>query len=132
MAEIRAAGEAEIHFTGFVPDADLPALIRAAEFFVYPSLFEGVGLPVMEAMAAGTPVITSAATSMPEIAGGAARLVDPENESEIAAAMAELADDPALREKMGSDGRRRAMDFTCEEAGRRTLRIYTELKSSRS
>lgn len=132
MAEIRSAGGAGIHFTGFIPDKDLPALIRAAEFFVYPSLFEGVGLPVMEAMAAGTPVITSAATSMPEIAGGAARLVDPESEREIAAAMAELADDPALREKMRSDGRRRAMDFTCEEAGRRTLRIYTELKSSRS
>lgn len=132
MAEIRAAGEADIHFTGFVPDADLPSLVRAAEFFVYPSLFEGVGLPVMEAMAAGTPVITSAASSMPEIAGGAARLVDPENEADIAAAMAVLADNPALRERMRSDGRRRASAFTLEAAARRTLEIYTEPASNRS
>jgi len=130
-AEIREAGS-DIRFAGFISDEDLPAVIRAAEFFVYPSLFEGVGLPVMEAMAAGAPVITSDRSSMPEIAGGAARLVDPENEEEIALAMAALADDPGLREKMREKGRRRAGNFTCEEAGRKTLEIYKALRSSRS
>ncbi len=132
MAEIRESGGSDIHFPGYIPETDLPALIRAAEFFVYPSLFEGVGLPVTEAMAAGTPVIASNSTSMPEISGGAARLIDPENEEDIAAAMAALADDPALREKMRIDGRKRALDFTCEEAGRRTLEIYRALASNRS
>ncbi len=124
VADIRATAESGIVFTGFVPDDDLPAIVRGAEIFVYPSLFEGVGLPVMEAMAAGTPVITSASTSLPEIAGGAARLVDPADENEIAAALAELADDQALRGRMRDAGRARARDFSWEAAARRTLEIY--------
>jgi len=127
MEAVRAAGGQDIILTGYVPEADLPALIRGAEIFVYPSLFEGVGLPVMEAMAAGVPVITSATSSMPEIAGSAARLVDPTNEDEITAALAALADNPALREKMSVQGRNRAREFSWEAAARRTLEIYTDV-----
>lgn len=124
IAGIRAAGETDVVLTGFVPDEDLPAVIRGADAFVYPSLFEGVGLPVMEAMAAGTPVIASRASSLPEIAGGAARLVDPADENDIAAALAALADDPALRGRMREEGRARARDFSWKAAAWKTLEIY--------
>jgi glycosyltransferase involved in cell wall biosynthesis len=127
---VRAAGGRDIIFTGYVPDVDLTALVRGAEIFVYPSLFEGVGLPLMEAMAAGVPVITSKVSSMPEIAGGAARLVDPTNEGEIAAALTALADSPALREELRTRGRERAREFSWEAAARRTLEIYTDVLRS--
>jgi glycosyltransferase involved in cell wall biosynthesis len=130
-AEIRATAESGIVFTGFVPDDDLPAIVRGAEIFVYPSLFEGVGLPVMEAMAAGTPVITSVSTSLPEIAGGAARLVDPTDENELAGALAALADDPALCRRMREEGRVRARDFSWKAAARKTLEIYDGVLSGR-
>jgi glycosyltransferase involved in cell wall biosynthesis len=127
---VRAAGGRDIIFTGYVPDVDLTALVRGAEIFVYPSLFEGVGLPLMEAMAAGVPVITSKVSSMPEIAGGAARLVDPTNEGEITSALAALADDPSLREELRTRGRERAREFSWEAAARRTLEIYTDVLRS--
>jgi glycosyltransferase involved in cell wall biosynthesis len=127
MDAVRAAGGRDIIFTGYVPDRDLASLVRGAEIFIFPSLFEGVGLPLMEAMAAGVPVITSTVSSMPEIAGGAARLVDPTNEGEIAAALAALADNPSLREELRTRGRERAREFSWEAAARRTLEIYADV-----
>jgi glycosyltransferase involved in cell wall biosynthesis len=123
-AEVREEGGPDVLLTGVVPDADLADLVKGAEIFVYPSLFEGVGLPAAEALAAGVPVITSNTTSMPETAGGAALLVDPLREDELAAALARLASDPDLRRSLSEKGRLRAKAFSWDEAARRTLAIY--------
>ncbi|MBM3310864.1 MAG: glycosyltransferase family 4 protein [Candidatus Aminicenantes bacterium] len=126
VAAIRASGTADVVLPGFIADEDLPALYAGAEVFIYPSLFEGVGLPVLEAMAAGAPVITSTTSSLPEIAGEAALKVDPRSEEALAAALARLADDPGLRDELRAKGRARARDFSWEAAARRTLEIYRE------
>lgn len=117
----------DIVLTGFVPDEDLPALYSGAEMFIYPSLFEGVGLPVLEAMAAGVPVVTSDTSSLPEILGGAGMVVDPGNEDAMAGAMARLAQDEALREEYRNKGRRRSREFTWEAAARKILKIYEDV-----
>ncbi|MFQ5585104.1 MAG: glycosyltransferase family 4 protein, partial [Calditrichia bacterium] len=84
-------------FTGYVSDEELDSLMRMALFLIYPSLYEGFGIPVLEAMQVGTPVITSNVTAMPEVTGDAALLVDPLNEQEMTAAMAKLISDEELR-----------------------------------
>ncbi|MBM3294296.1 MAG: glycosyltransferase family 4 protein [Candidatus Aminicenantes bacterium] len=124
LAAVKAAGGPDVVLPGFVDDEDLPALYQGAEIFVYPSLFEGVGLPVLEAMASGLPVVTSATSSLPEIAGEAALTVDPLDEEALAAALARLAGDPALRKDLGAKGRARAANFSWEAAARRTLEVY--------
>jgi glycosyltransferase involved in cell wall biosynthesis len=116
----------DVIVAGLVPDSDLPLLYREAEIFVYPSLFEGGGLPVLEAMAAGTPVIASRASSLPEMAGDAGILVDPESVEEIAGALIRLSTDPGLRGELREKGRARARTMTWEEAARATLRVYEE------
>jgi glycosyltransferase involved in cell wall biosynthesis len=116
----------EIHFAGFVPGPDLPVLYREAEIFVYPSLFEGGGLPALEAMAAGTPVIASKTSSLPEMVGDAGILVDPESVDDIARALVRLATDPELRGTLREKGRERARTMTWENAARATLRAYEE------
>lgn len=116
----------DVIVAGLVPDADLPLLYREAEIFVYPSLFEGGGLPVLEAMAAGTPVIASRTSSLPEMAGGAGMLVDPESVDDIAGALVRLSTDPGLRGELREKGRARARTMTWEEAARATLRVYEE------
>ncbi|HEX2036491.1 MAG TPA: glycosyltransferase family 1 protein, partial [Chloroflexota bacterium] len=85
-----------VHFTGFVADADLPALFNAATVFCSPSLYEGFGLPVLEAMACGTPVVCARASSLPEVAGDAALLFEPHDDAALAAALARVVGDPAL------------------------------------
>jgi len=132
IASVRAAGGADVCLPGFVADEDLPSLYHGAETFVYPSLFEGVGLPVLEAMASGVPVLTSATSSLPEIAGDAALTVNPRSEEEIAAALARLSDDRALREMLSTKGRTRAREFSWETAARRTLEIYRSACPGRS
>ncbi len=109
---------------GFVPDADLAALYAAATVFAYPSEREGFGLPVLEAMAQGTPVVTSRGTSTEEVAGGAAELVDPFDVGSIAAGI-----DAALarRDELDRLGRARAGQLTWQSAARRTLDVYREL-----
>jgi len=122
--QARGAGPGDVVLTGYVPEAYLPALYRGADIFIYPSVFEGVGLPVLEAMASGVPVITSNTTSLPEIAGGAALIIDPENESEISAAIERFLDDPAFKADAVRRGLARAAEFSWDETAKKTLAIY--------
>jgi len=100
-----------VHFAGVVPDAQLPSLYRSAEALVFPSLYEGFGLPVLEAMACGTPVVTSNVSALPEVAGNAALLVDPTSVEQIAEAIERLVNDRSLRERLSQKGLARAADF---------------------
>jgi glycosyltransferase involved in cell wall biosynthesis len=111
---------------GFVPDDDLPALYRAAEIFVYPSDYEGFGIPVLEAMAAGTPVVTLENSALAEVAGDAAVLLPNAGVDELAAAFERLAADPALRADYAARGRERAARFTWTETARRTIDALRE------
>lgn len=110
--------------TGGVPVEDLPALYSGALYFVLPSLYEGFGLPVLEAMSCGTPVITSSTSSLPEVAGDAAILVDPQDISGLATAMQRLCEDHALRREMGGRGMAQAARFSWERAARETMAVY--------
>jgi glycosyltransferase involved in cell wall biosynthesis len=120
----RHARADDIVMTGYVPEKDLPVLYRNAMAFVYPSLFEGFGLPPVEAMACGTPVITSDLSSLPEIVGSAALLVNPYDEGEIANAIVRLLTDTALRRRLAIDGAARAKTFTWESTADKTLALY--------
>ena len=126
--DIRARGlEGEIIATGYVPDADLPALYSAADVFVYPSLYEGFGLPPLEAMACGTPVIASTASSLPEVVGDAALLVDPLHTGELVMALRRVLTDGALHQHLASAGVVRAAHFSWAETARRTLAVYHDV-----
>lgn len=120
---------ADVRFLGFVPEAELGALYAAASVFAYPSEREGFGLPVAEAMAQGTPVVTSAATSTEEVAGGAAVLVDPFDVSSIASGIDEALD---RRAELAAAGRARARELTWAAAAERTLDVYRELADPRA
>lgn len=109
---------------GEVRDEDMCALYSAAEALAFPTLWEGFGLPVLEAMACGTPVLTSRVSSLPEVAGDAAELVDPLRVDEIAAALCRIATDSELRASMRARGLEQARRFTWENAGRGTLEAY--------
>ena len=111
---------------GFVPDANLPALYRAAEIFVYPSDYEGFGIPVLEAMAAGTPVVTLDNSALGEVAGDAAVLLRSGSVDELAGALARLGADPGLRAEYTVRGRARSARFTWAETARRTLESLRE------
>lgn len=110
-----------------VADAELHALLQSARALVYPSLYEGFGLPVLEGFAAGLPVISSNTTSIPEVAGDAALLVNPEHSAEIAAAMLRLAEDDALATDLVERGQRRVKSFTWDNCLQQTVRVYKEL-----
>lgn len=112
-----------IKFLDYLPPAQLPEVINRAIALVFPSLWEGFGLPVLEAMACGTPAITSNISSMPEVAGGAALLVNPYSVGEIAAAMGEIARDGKLRSHLQAMGLARAKEFSWEKTGRETAAI---------
>jgi glycosyltransferase involved in cell wall biosynthesis len=103
---------ARVDFVGFVPESQLPSLYRGAQAMILPSLYEGFALPVLEAMACGTPVVTANVTAMPEVAGGAALLVDPTSVEEIARAMARIVSDSELREQCRAKGLLRAAEFS--------------------
>src|SRR5262249_57580978 len=109
---------------GVVPEGALPGLFAGAEAFLYPTLYEGFGLPVAEAMACGTPVLTSSTSALQEIAGGYAYLVDPMDVDAIARGIGDLATDPTRRAEFAELGRRRAADFSWERAAQQTLRVY--------
>lgn len=103
-----------VHLIGNVPEAELPALYRGAHALVFASLYEGFGLPILEAMACGTPVMTSNVTAMPEIAGGAACLVDPTSLEDISAGIEQITSDSCLREQLREKGLARAAQFSWE------------------
>ncbi len=115
-----------VRFLGYVPQEDLGPLYRAARLLVYPSLFEGFGLPVLEAMACGCPVVTSNCAALPEVAGDAAVLVDPGSEEAIAEGIRLLWADAELRARLASQGKQRAAAFTWEGAARATSAVYRE------
>lgn len=118
-----------VRFVGFVPQADLPALYAGAVAFVWPSFYEGFGLPLLEAMHSGTPVITSNVSSLPEVAGDAAIKIDPHSTRELADAMLRLAGDESLRADLIARGRRRCGEFSWSAAARQTLAVYEHVLS---
>jgi glycosyltransferase involved in cell wall biosynthesis len=113
-------------FPGYISSTEMPLLYNAATLFLYPSLRESFGLPLLEAMGCGTPVITSRTSSMPEIAGDAAILVDPYQVPELSAAITSLLADKTLREEYRQKGIARAARFTWEASARKLLAIYSE------
>ncbi len=115
-----------ILWLGRVPEADLPALYAAAAAFVFPSLYEGFGLPVLEAMACGAPVICSAVSSLPETAGDAALLVDPTDVNALAAALTRVLIEPSLAADLRARGFAQAARFTWERTAAETLSIYRQ------
>jgi glycosyltransferase involved in cell wall biosynthesis len=120
-----------VTLAGYVAEADLPALYANATAFVYPSLYEGFGLPVMEAMATGLPVLTSRSSSLTEIAEGAAVLVDPLDETALADGMVSLATDEPLRASLRARGLERTASFTWERTARETAEAYREALEDR-
>jgi glycosyltransferase involved in cell wall biosynthesis len=121
----RAAGVAgDVSFLGWISGAELEGLWAIAAAFVFPSLYEGFGLPVLEAMARGVPVACSNASSLPEVAGDAAVLFDPHDPSAIASALTSLLEDPAEAERLRARGRERARAFTWERSAHLTLESY--------
>jgi glycosyltransferase involved in cell wall biosynthesis len=116
-----------VRFFGFVPDATLAILYRLARVFVFPSLYEGFGLPPLEAMASGTPVITSNVSSLPEVVGDAAMLIDPYEPDAIAGAMRRVMLDDRLRDDMRERGLARAREFSWGRSVRRIKDIYDEV-----
>jgi glycosyltransferase involved in cell wall biosynthesis len=116
----------EIQFLGFVDEVDKPYLLKLARVLAFPSFYEGFGLPVLEAMAVGTPVVTSSVTSLPEVAGDAALLVNPYNTEELTVALDALASEEKLREQLIAKGLERAKQFTWEKTARETLNVLTD------
>jgi glycosyltransferase involved in cell wall biosynthesis len=126
MARLRnpAAG---VRYLGYVPEPDLPGITAGAAAFVYPSFYEGFGFPVAQAMAAGVPVITSNLSSLPEITGGAAELVDPRSQHELRGALDHLLTSPETRARLSQTGRTRALQFRWETCARQSLEFFAAL-----
>ena len=116
-----------VRFLGFLPDEMLAIVYRLAGVFVFPSLYEGFGLPPLEAMASGTPVVTSNVSSLPEVTGDAALLVDPASAEAIADAMRRVLTDPALAADLSARGLRRAREFSWERAATQIREIYLDV-----
>ncbi len=128
MAAIDRLGVAgRVKALGFVPRDDLPALYSGAEAFMFATLYEGFGIPILEAMACGTPVIASNISAHPEVAGAAALLVDPRDSAAIGDALERILDNGGLRKDLIEKGLARAARFSWEAMARRTLRVYEEL-----
>lgn len=128
LREIAKSGVGnQILLTGYVSETDLPTLYSGAICFVYPSYFEGFGLPPLEAMKCGTPVIVGNQTSLPEVVGDAGLMVNPFDEVEIASALLRLIDNPRLREELRVKGLKRAGSFSWHETARRTLEVYHQV-----
>jgi len=117
--------------TGYVPQQLLPDLYRGASLFVYPSFYEGFGLPVIEAMACGVPVVASNTTSLPEVVGDAGILINPYHPDELKEAMSKLLEDPGYRKQMSEKGLKRAKLFSWEKCARGTLAVYEKATGER-
>src|SRR5574340_1294637 len=127
QAVIRSRVEDAVRFLGFVPMDTLRCLYGCASAFVFPSLYEGFGLPPLEAMASGTPVVTSNVSSLPEVVGDAAVLVNPENVFDIARGVREALTDEALRQRLQAKGPAHAARFSWERTAREVLEVYREV-----
>ena len=127
MRELSLQGPGEIVMTGRVSGDELDALYRAADVFAYPSLYEGFGLPVLEAMARGVPSVVSTTSSLPEVAGDAAIAVDPRSVREIARALERVLSDVNVAEDLAMRGRRQAQRFSWDETARMTLAVYDDI-----
>ncbi len=126
--QIEALGIQErVHLVGFVADEDLPALYSAAQAFAYPSLYEGFGLPPLEAMACGVPVVVSNSSSLPEVVGDAGLQVDPYDVDALADALAQVIEDETLRRDLVQKGKKRAETFSWETAARQLRGHYAAL-----
>ncbi|MGZ4825338.1 MAG: glycosyltransferase family 4 protein [Terriglobales bacterium] len=134
LEELRAVEEsprrADIDLLGHLSIEQLTGLYARARIFAFPSLDEGFGMPILEAMAHGIPVITSRSSAMPEVAGDAALLVDPWNVDELSNGLVRLAGDPALREDLIARGRARALQFTWDSAVAQTWAVYEKVMSA--
>ncbi len=131
VARAGAGVAADTQLTGYIPEADLPALYTGALCFVYPSYFEGFGLPPLEAMSCGAPVVAGDCTSLPEVIGDAGLLVDPFDTGAFAVALARLIDDKALRAALRERGLARAARFSWDETARQTLAVYQQAIGAR-
>ena len=123
--------EKEVIFTGYVQPDDLPKVYNAADLFVFPSFYEGFGLPPLEAMACGCPVITSNTSSLPEVVGDAGIMVDPHHAEGLADAMHKVLNNDGLKQDMIKRGLKRAKMFSWEKAAKKTLKIYNLLNCDR-
>lgn len=132
MAKLPEAVRARVRRTGYVAEPDKVALLGGAEVFVYPSLYEGFGLPVLEAMACGTPVVTSNVSSLPEVAGDAAVLVDPTDPASIAGGIDKVLTDVPFRGSLAAAGLERAERFTWEKTAASTAAVLHEAGGARS
>lgn len=117
----------KVIFTGFVKDEDLPYIYNRASVFIYPSLYEGFGLPPLEAMACGTPVICSNTSSLPEVVGRAGLLINPQDETEIAQAMKKILNSPLLAQKLSAKGQKQAEKFSWAKTARETLAVFHKI-----
>lgn len=126
-ASFRQLPQQQLVVLGHVPDAVLPSIYTLADLFVYPSLYEGFGLPVLEAMACGCPVVCSNLSSLPEVAGDAALMVDPTDDHALADAMHVALTDPQTRNSLITKGLERSALFSWEETARRTLRVFNSI-----
>jgi len=127
-AAVEQAGlKDRVIFTGFITEKELDQLLRHAAVFVYPSLYEGFGIPILEAMKVGTPVVTSSVTAMPEVAGDAALFVDPYDTDKMAEAMARVIKDEKLRAELREKGFERAKPYSWEATCSTYYKVYEEL-----
>jgi glycosyltransferase involved in cell wall biosynthesis len=117
----------EVHFLGYVDDPDLPAIYSLASVFAFPTLYEGFGLPVLEAMACGTPVVTADNSSIPEVVGDAGLLVEASDAQELAASLSRVLSDEPLRHRLQISGLERSKEFTWSKAGARVLELYRKV-----
>jgi glycosyltransferase involved in cell wall biosynthesis len=129
---IRSGVQNDVRFFGFVPIDILRIFYDLAVAFIFPSLYEGFGLPPLEAMAHGTPVVTSNMSSLPEVVGNAAVLVNPENVFEIMRATHRVLVDQALREKLKVRGYERLKHFSWDQSARQILKVYKEVAGTHS
>ena len=128
VASLAVAGS--VCFTGYVPEEDLASLYSAAAVFCYPSLLEGFGLPVLEAMSCGTPVVCAAAAALPEVAAGAAWLFDPLDDEALAAALLAVLDDHEQAARLRAAGLERASAFSWQSSADQTLAVYRHVLAS--
>lgn len=132
LAEIERRGLKEkVHFTGYLPLEELPIVYNLADIFIYPTIYEGFGLPPLEALACGAPVITSAVSSLPEHIGKAGLLVPPQDEGALAQAIGSVLSDPALAIRLKRLGPQQASQFTWQRTAQETLQVYQRVLANR-